>query len=207
MRTLPLAACLLGSLAVSACAPKTVPAPVVSAPGFPEFIRPAVPDAFATSHATENESRGWALLQAGDLRAAEREFAAALKMAPAFYPAETSLGYVELARKDGKAALAHFDRALELDQKRADASTFVGRGQALLALSRDADAVGAFEAALAADPSLVDLRRRVEVLKFRSVGQGLDRGREAARAGRLDEAIQAYTAAIAFSNPGWAVSP
>ena len=199
MRNLPLAVCLLGSLLVCACAPKIVPAPVVTAPRFPEFIRPAVPEAFATSRATENEARGWAFLQTGDLRSAEREFAAALKAAPAFYPAEASLGYVELARKDGKAALAHFDRAVDLDPQRGELSTFIGRGQALLALGRDTDAIGAFEAALAADPSLGDLRRRVEVLKFRSVEQGLSRGREAARAGRLEEAIQAYTVAIASS--------
>ncbi len=40
------------------------------------------------------------------------------------------------------------------------------------ALNREADALAAFEAALAVDPSLTDLARRVEVLKFRSVGAG-----------------------------------
>ena len=56
-----------------------------------------------------------------------------------------------------------------------------------------------FEAALAADPSQAELARRVEVLKFRNAEQGLARARDAARAGRLDEAAQAYTAAIASS--------
>src|SRR5207247_3144802 len=74
-----------------------------------------------------------------------------------------------------------------------------GRAEALLALGREADALAAFEAAVAADPSQTELARRVEVLKFRGVEQGLARAREAARAGRLDEALAAYTTAIASS--------
>jgi len=186
-------------ICASACAPKTVPAPVVTAPKFPDYIRPAVPTAFNGSPAAENASRGWAFLQAGELKTAEREFAAALKAEPAFYPAETSLGWVELARKDIKAALAHFDRALELNPQPGDASVHIGRGQALLALNREGDAIAAFEAAISADPSQTDLARRVEVLKFRGAEQGLARARAAAGAGRLDEATQAYTAAIASS--------
>jgi tetratricopeptide (TPR) repeat protein len=195
MRTLLLAAVVC----VSACAPALVPAPVVIAPKFPEFMRPAVPPAMANTPAAESASRGWTFLQAGDFKMAERELSAALKTLPAFYPAETSLGYVELARKDAKAALPHFDRALELNAKHDDVSAFIGRGQALLLLNREADALGAFEAAVAADPSQTDLLRRVEVMKFRSAEQGLARARDAARAGRLDEAVQAYTTAIASS--------
>ena len=75
----------------------------------------------------------------------------------------------------------------------------MGRGQSLLALNRESDALAAFSAALAADPSLTDLGRRVEVLKFRNAEQGLARARDAARAGRLDEAAQAYIAAIVSS--------
>jgi tetratricopeptide (TPR) repeat protein len=183
----------------SACAPKTVPAPVVTAPRFPDYIRPAVPPAFDNSAAAESASRGWAFLQAGELRIAEHEFAAALKLAPAFYPAETSLGWMELARKDAKAALSHFDRALELNAQHGEVSAHTGRGLALLALNRDTDAIAAFESAVAADPSQTDLARRVEVLKFRNAEQGLARARTAAGAGRLDEASQAYTAAIASS--------
>jgi tetratricopeptide (TPR) repeat protein len=190
---------LVGLVFVSACAAKVVPVPVVVAPRFPEFTRPAVPPSYASSPVAQNASRGWAFLQAGDLKQAEREFATALKTTPAFYPAETSLGYVELARKDSKAALAHFDRALELNPERSDVSPLIGRGQALVGLNREAEAISAFEAAIAADPSQTDLVRRVEVLKFRSVEQGLSRARDAARAGRLDEAAQAYLAAIASS--------
>jgi tetratricopeptide (TPR) repeat protein len=195
MRTLLLASVVL----LSACAPKMVPAPVVTAPKFPEFMRPAVPPAMAGSPAAASASRGWAFLQAGDFRTAEREFGAALKALPAFYPAETSLGYLELARKDPKAALPHFDRALELNAQHEDVAAFIGRGQALLALNRETDALTAFEAALAADPSQTELARRVEVLRFRNAEQGLARARDAARGGRLDEAALSYLAAISSS--------
>jgi tetratricopeptide (TPR) repeat protein len=195
MRRLVLAA----AVAISACAPKVVPAPVVTAPKFPDFVQPSVPDALAGTRAAENQRRGWAFLQGGDFRMAEREFSAALKAVPAFYPAEVSLGYMELARNDAKAALPHFDKALEISQQPGDLSTVLGRGQALLALDREREAASAFEAALAIDPSLTDIRRRVEVLKFRIVERNLEQARQAARAGRLDEAMQAYTTAIASS--------
>lgn len=190
---------LVALVGASACAPKIVPAPVVTAPKFPDFMRPVVPPAMADSPAAQSASRGWVFLQAGDFRTAEREFGAALKAMPAFYPAETSWGYLELARTDAKAALPHFDRALELNARHDDVAAFLGRGQSLLALNREADALAAFEAALAADPSQTDLSRRVEVLRFRNVEQGLARAREAARGGRLDEAAHAYTTAIASS--------
>ena len=69
-------------------------------------------------------------------------------------------------------------------------SALLGRGQALLALDRDAEAVAAFEAALAVDPSLTDIRapRRSAEVPQRGAGPR-QRAREAARAGRLDEAI------------------
>src|SRR4029077_15256283 len=97
---------------------------------------------------------------------------AALKAEPSFYPAETSLGYVELARKDSKAALAHFDRALDLNSQRGDVSTLAGRGQALLGLNRDVDALAAFEAAVAADPTQTELARRGEGLRVPTGGPG-----------------------------------
>jgi len=192
--------CLLVAVVfLSACAPKLAPMPVVTAPKFPDFLRPSVPPAMSATPAGISESRGWAFLQAGDLRSAERELAAALKAEPAFYPAETSLGYVELARREHRAALAHFDRALELSPQVKDVSTLVGRGQALLGLNREVDALAAFEAAIAVDPSQTDLARRVEVLRFRTVEQGIARARDAARAGRLDDATQSYMSVIAGS--------
>ncbi len=182
---------------ISACAPKVVPVPTVTTPKYPDFTQPAVPPGFANSPVADVLSRGWAYLQTGDLKTARREFSNALSAAPAFYPAETSLGYVELAQKDPNAALPHFDRALE--HARDDVSALLGRGQALVSLNRENDARVAFEAALAADPSLNDVRRRVEVLKFRGIEQNIARARQLARQGKIDEALEAYTTAIGSS--------
>jgi len=182
---------------MAACGPKVVPLPTVSLPRFPDFIAPVVPAEYANTAAASYETSGWTFLQAGDLKNAEREFATALKAAPAFYPAEIGLGWVELARRDQKAALVHFDRALE--RQAMDPSALVGRGEANLALNREADALGAFEAAVAADPALTEIAQRVEVLKFRVAEQRLADARAAAGAGRLDDAIRSFTAAIAGS--------
>jgi len=192
-------ACLVLLAAVAACAPPRPPvvAPVVSAPKFPEFVTPAVPADLIGTAAAVNLDLGWRLLQAGELKSAERELNAALKTAPAFYPAAAALGWLEIARKDMKAALPHFDRALERQPK--DLSSLVGRGQALLALNRESDALTAFEAALAVDPSVPDLSGRVEVLRFRGQQDNLNRAREAARAGRVDDAVALYNHAIAGS--------
>jgi tetratricopeptide (TPR) repeat protein len=189
---------LVLAVCAAGCAAKVpAPVPVVGAPKFPEFMRPAVPPAFANTGAASLQGRGWIFLQAGDLKSAEREFTAALKGAPAFYPAEAALGYVELARQDPKAALPRFDRALQVQSN--DTAALVGRGEALVALNREDEALAAFEAAVAADPSLTDLSRRIEVMRFRSAEQNLARARQAARSGRFDEAIRIYTAAIASS--------
>lgn len=197
-RWLALQAIVLIVIAASACAPKPVMVvPVVKTPTYPEFVRPAVPPSFANTPAAVSEERGWAFLQSGDLRNAEREFSGALRLTPTYYPAEASLGYVELARKDPKAALPRFDRALEARQN--DVGSLIGRGQALLALDRNGEALSAFEAAVAADPSLTDLARRVEVMRFRGAEQTVERARQAAREGRLDEALQVYRTAIASS--------
>jgi tetratricopeptide (TPR) repeat protein len=182
------------SLFAAACAPAMVPAPVVTAPKYPDFMRPAIPPESANTPAAINENRGWAFLQSGDLKTAEHEFTAALKNDPRFVPAVTSFGYLELAHKDTRAALGRFDKALEQDPK--NIAALFGRGQALLAADRSADALAAFEAALAVDPNQADIRRRVDVLRFRNIEQRIADARQAARTGRLDEAAAAYNAAI-----------
>src|ERR1700716_2242104 len=78
MRTLTAAAVLAGFVTgAAACAPKTIPAPVVTAPRFPEFVQPPVPPALAASPGAPSYDRAWRFFQAGDLRNAERELAAA----------------------------------------------------------------------------------------------------------------------------------
>jgi tetratricopeptide (TPR) repeat protein len=181
----------------AACAPKVVPVPVVTTPRFPDFVQPAVPAELAATLAAQTQERAWRFLQAGDLRNADRELELALQIDPAFYPAEAAAGYVELARSQANAALQRFDRVLA---QRADyVPALVGRGQALVGLEREAEAIQAFEAAVAADPSLAHLTTRVEVLRFRAQERDLAAARQAARAGNRDEAIKLYRSAIGAS--------
>jgi tetratricopeptide (TPR) repeat protein len=195
-RTLAAVAAVL-AIATGACTTRMVTAPMVAAPKFPEFVQPPVTPALAADPAAPGYDRGWRFLQADDLRNADREFAAALHLSPAFYPAEAASGYLDLARKDPKAALAHFDRALGADA--AYASALVGRGEALLALNREPEAIAAFDAAVVADASLGDVRRRAEVLRFRNAERNLATARELARSGKFDEAARTYQGAIATS--------
>ncbi len=172
-------------------------APVsTGAPKHPEFVFPAVPAGTTPAQASRID-RGWQYLQLDDHRNAEREFAEALKQQPAFAPAETAMAYLAMARGNEPDAVARFDRALQADAGYVPAH--IGRGQVMLELDRDADALASFEAALARDPSLADLRSRVDVLKFRATQDMLARAKAAADARRWDEAAATYRQAIAAS--------
>jgi Flp pilus assembly protein TadD len=182
-------------LLANACAPKLAPPPAVSTPKFPDFVFPAVIEEVDPVTA-ERQRAGWQWLQAGDLRTAERVFTAILKRKPQFTPAESALGYVELARRQPGDALAHFSAAVANAPSYAPA--LAGRAQALLELGRDAEALASLEAAAAADPSL-DLGPRIEVLRFRGTEAKIAAARRAAEQGRIDEARTAYEQAIALS--------
>ncbi len=119
-----------------------------------------------------------------------------MKNNPQFSPAVASLGYLDLARKDPKAALAHFEKAIS--DRPDDVGALFGRGQALLSLERTAEALAAFEAVLAVDPNQVDVRRRVDVLRFRNIEQKIADARQAAGAGRLEEAAHGFEAWLAM---------
>jgi len=186
--------CLCG-LAISACAPKAVPV-VVGAPKHPEFMFPAAPEGTLPALSAWLD-RGWQYLQLDDLRSAEREFAAALKQQATFYPADTAMGYVSLARGNEAEALTRFDRALVTEATYIAA--LVGRGQALLEMDRVGDALVSFETALAKDPLLTDLKGRVELLRFRVTQDMLGRAKAATDGRRWDEAKAAYQQAIAAS--------
>jgi tetratricopeptide (TPR) repeat protein len=173
-----------------------VPA-IPAAPKFPDFVYPAAPQGLGTPAAHERHEIGWRWLQSGDPRAAERNFTAALRQAPGFYPAETGLGYAALARKDERAAVEYFDRAIVANPRYAPA--LVGRGEALLALGDRQMALKSIEAALAADPELSVLKGRVDLLRFQAQQEVVSSARELARAGELAKARQAYESAIAAS--------
>jgi len=185
------------AVAISGCAAHApVMPPEPATPRHPEFRYPTVPQGADTEQASRIE-RGWRYLQADNLRSAEREFESALKMQPAFYPADAGLGYLGLARREAEQAVARFNHALEAQA--AYVPALLGRGQALLELNRDGEALSSFEAALKADASLTDLKGRIEVLRLRAVQDNLKRARAASDAGRVAEARAAYTQAIAAS--------
>lgn len=195
-RRLP--AVLIALALCAACAPKTAPPPpTVGAPRFPDFVFPSYHPATVTAAAGARHEAGWRWLQAGDLRAAERDFELVLKEAPAFFPSRAALGYVALARKEPKAALGHFDRALETEGKYAPA--LVGRGEAQLALGNRPAALASFESAVAIDPALTAIRARLDALRFRVLEDDIAAARKAADAGRLAEARRLYEQALAAS--------
>lgn len=176
----------------AACAPKAPPA-AAGAPKHPDFVFPVAPEG-ALPALTSRLDRGWAYLQLDDHRNAEREFAAALKQQPSFYPAETAMAYLAIARGNEKDAAARFERVLQSDA--AYVPALIGRGQVLLELDRDADALASFEAALAKDPSLIELRSRVDVLRFRAVQDLLAKAKAASDGRRWEEALAIYRQAI-----------
>jgi tetratricopeptide (TPR) repeat protein len=183
----------------AACATRYPAPPDLStiAPRFPDYVYPAPPTGLGTPATVERHKAGWQWLQAGDVGAAERNFAASLKLTPAFYPSEAGLGYSALARKAPAEALQHFNRAIVANPRYAPA--LVGRGDALLSTGKRADALQSFEAAVAADSSLTSLRGRIDVLRLNSLQEDVAAARAAAAAGRLDEARKAYQQAITAS--------
>ena len=92
---------------------------------------------------------------------------------------------------------SHFDRALAADA--AYAPALAGRGEALLTLGQRQQALASFEAAVAADPNLTELRARIDVLRLRGMQDDVDAARKAAEAGRLGEAQTIYERTLAES--------
>jgi tetratricopeptide (TPR) repeat protein len=186
-------ACCMVPFVMAACAAR-VPPPLSDTLRHPEFIYPAVPENLKGTPEANRVDAGWRFLQAGDLRNAEREFASAMKRSPSLYPARAGAGYVDLARRAYEPALADFTAALVHAPRYLPA--LVGRAHALVGLKRDDEALAAFEAALAVDSSLTEVRRRIDVLRFRSAQEAIEGARAAAKAGRLEDARAAYRRAI-----------
>jgi tetratricopeptide (TPR) repeat protein len=196
-RSWPIAALVLAASIGSACAPKRTLPPAAVAIAHGEFVYPAVPPALRGKPGADLVDIGWRYLQSDDAFSAERTFSQALRRNAALYPARTGDGYVALARRDFGRALASFDSALKASSSYAPA--LVGRGQTLLAMGREREALTALEAALAADGSLTDVRRRVEVLRFRGLQDIIEDARNLARKGQEEAARTAYGRALAAS--------
>lgn len=188
-----LALLMVGAAFAVSCAP---PPPVVAppaAPMHPEYVFPAAPSGTPPA-LVDRLTRGWRLLQANDLAAADREFAAALTTNRDFAPARAGTGYVELARRRTNEAVSHFDAASPAGRPYAPA--LVGRGLALIESGRADTALASFESALELDPAIPELAERVATLRVRVVQDRIGRAERAAAAGRWDEARTAYRAAI-----------
>ncbi|HJR58997.1 MAG TPA: tetratricopeptide repeat protein [Vicinamibacterales bacterium] len=188
---------LLVAAVLAGCAPKVAP-PVIApgAPRYPEFVFPGAAEPPEAS-VLEAHDLAWQVLQAGDARAAERQYTALLKRVPGFYPAHAGLGYTALSREDYESALAHFDRALAVNP--AYAPALAGKGQTYLATRQRDQALASFDAALAADPGLTAIRSAADVLRFQGLQGGVAGAREAAAAGRWADARAGYIEAITAS--------
>lgn len=182
---------------LAGCAARVPPPPVVTTPRYPNFVFPAVPLEYQDSAAAGSHQRAWLFLQAGDLEEARRGFTDTLRRQSDFYPSTVGLGYVDLAERAYQAAIDRF--ADTLDRVPAYVPALVGRGEALLATGQDAAALESFEAALAVDPSLDAVQRRVQVLRFRGLQADVDAARQAARGGRVAEARASYERALEAS--------
>ena len=162
---------------------------------YPDYMYPVVPS--GRSVESEGIDRGWRFLQNNKLGNADREFNSVLSSDSSFYPALTGAAYVALAQRDTSRALEYFESALGLVPEYPPA--LVGRGQTLLILNRDSEAISDFEIALSVDDSLVDVRRRLDVLRFRLLQETIDTARLAVSDGRFDDARDSFKQALESS--------
>ena len=171
--------------------------PVVTAPSYPEYVFPVVPAEYAASDAAQGHGEAWALLQSGDLAAAQLRYSSLLDGSPDFYPAEAGLGWVHLAQGVPERAAESFLRATARAPSYVPA--LVGRGEAMVRLGRSEEALESFEAALVADPGLADLKISVDELRFEVVSDRLSFARRAVEDERFVEAATAYERLIDMS--------
>jgi tetratricopeptide (TPR) repeat protein len=184
---------------VGACVKRTAPTPPSpSAPGYPQFPMPDVPATLSvTPELRAAHTRAWDLLQSGDPKAAEREFAALLKGTPAFYPGETGLGFALLAEKQYKPAAARFTSALSKNDSYLPA--LQGQANAQLAQGDETGAIASFERILAIDPKQETARSRLDLLRFRQVQLLIDAARKARDGGHLEDAQTNFERALTLS--------
>ena len=173
--------------------------PTVITPEYPEFIFPTVPIDYVGSPAANRHKEAWAYLQNGDLVSAETRYVELIESIPGFFPAHTALGWVLLARGEADAAILSFNNS---EMLRPDyISTLIGRGEAMLVLNNTEGALRSFEAALAEDQSLAQVRRTIQELRFVLVREKLQNARLAVEVNQLSEAKDLYEQVILMS-PG-----
>jgi tetratricopeptide (TPR) repeat protein len=183
---------------VVACGPKTPPPAVVTSPRFPTYPQPEIPAALrAPRDVVERHDLAWRRLQSGDLRGANRDFAALLKQHPTLYPTETGLAFVHLADREFKTAASLFSAVVAREARYVPA--LIGLAEAQVGLNNDGQAIAALERVLAIDPKREAVRTRLELVRFRMVQSLIDDGRRARQANKLDVAEQAFEQALVVS--------
>jgi tetratricopeptide (TPR) repeat protein len=143
----------------------------------------------------DRQQLGWERLQAGDTRAATREFTELLRRSPEFYPAEAGLGFVALAERQYPQAVSRFAAAVAREARYSPALN--GLVQANVALGNYDEAIAAMEKLTALDPKRD--RTQLDMLRFRQVQGLIENGRKARQAKRLDEAESILTRALTLS--------
>ena len=177
--------------AVAGACTATAPPPLPPTLAYPDFMYPtAAPAGPAQTTAID---RGWRYLQGNDLGAAEKEFGLVAQREPELPAGPTGLAFVDVARKDYPAALSRFNQALM--RRSTYVPALMAKGQLLVVLGRDEEAIATFESALAADRTLESLQPRIELLRFRVLQALIASARDARADGRLDDAVRAYTRA------------
>lgn len=175
------------ALALSGCAPKVVAPVAPTSPRYPNYPEPTVPATVpSTPELVARHEAAWRRLQAGDLRAASREYTDILRSQPTFYPAQAGLGFVRLADRDFDQAATRFEEATARDETYLPA--WVGLVEARLAAGREPAAIGALEHVVALDPGAAEAKARLDLLRFRQLPALIEGGQRARRAGRVDEA-------------------
>lgn len=175
------------------------PVPTVTTPRFPQFPKPVAPATLRVpATVLEWHETAWQRLQAGDLGGAKKDFGQALSRAPEFYPAETGLGFVDVAAREYEAAGRWFEKAISADSSYLPA--WQGLATVQLEQGLEVEAIGSLERVVALDPAREpELRGRIELLRLRQVQALLQSGRRAHEAGRLDEAIATLERAMTLA--------
>ena len=196
LATFMAAAVVAVTAAACASAPRSPAAP--APPRYADFPMPVVPPALKTDPAVrEMHQTAWRRLQAGDLRGASRDFSAVLKRASGFYPAQAGLGFVALADRQWKQAVARFNAAVNADARYLPG--WLGLLDAQVALGNADEAIAAGERVLDLDPKREDVRSRVDLLRLRQVQGLIEGGRKARLSGRHKDALTQLSRALIIS--------
>jgi tetratricopeptide (TPR) repeat protein len=183
---------------VAGCASNPVVGSPAAAATIATYPVPDVPASLRASGDTlARHDAAWRRMQSGDLRGAQRDFAAIVKAAPGFYPAITALGFIDLANRQYKDAVTRFTAAGAMDANYLPA--WQGLADAALAAHDDEAAIAGMTRVLAIDPGRADVRTRLEIVRLRQVQALVEAGRTAREAGKLDEAHASLDRALSLS--------